>query len=507
MKASTRVVVNTGVQYLRTIISIGITLYTSRIVLANLGDNDYGIYSLIGGVVSMLAFIQNNLASTTQRYLSYYRGKGDDRLVMILFNNSVCAQLIIAITLCLMLASSVNIVFNHIVNITPERITSARIVYWLMIGSLFINLQSTPYLAVLISRENIVYSSVVQMVDAILKIPIAISLIWISKGKLEWYSFMTFGIVLLNYLLYFIYCKKKYFECRQFKFSSFDIKICKSMFSFIGWNSYGTGCVIARTQGTAILLNNFFGTAINAAFGIANQLAGQLSFVSSSLTTAINPQIIKAEGAGNRNHMFRIAEISCKFSSLLFSIISIPAVIYMPTILSLWLENVPEYTAMFCSFIVISTQVDLFTLNLNTASQAIGNVKAYNLWINSIKAITIIIVYVALRIGMSPTIAMVGYVFVELICSIGRVIFDRIQYGIPVQQYARNVLFPIIPVLMMNIVICTFVSRYLTGILFILTGLISVFVIMVMTYVWGLKDDEREIFHNIFKSIMFRIKR
>lgn len=506
MRSSSRVVANTLVQYLRTVISVIITLYTSRIVLANLGVDDFGIYSLIGGVVSMLAFIQTNLANTTQRFLSYYRGRGEIEGVIGIFNNSICTQLFIAVILCGLLAICSDAVFTYVVNISPDRLPAARIVYWLMIGSLFINLQSTPYLATLISRENIVYSSIVQIIDSVLKIPVAVSLVWISEDKLEWYSFMLFGIVILNFSLYYLYCTRHYKECGQFRFSSFDKKICKALFSFMGWNVYGTGCIVARTQGTAVLLNNFFGTAINAAYGIANQLSGQLSFVSTSLTTAINPQIIKSEGAGNRQRMFWLAEISCKYAFLLFSIISIPAVIYMPTILELWLKNVPEHTVMFCIFMVISAQIDLSTSNLNTANQAIGNVKPYNLWINTIKALTIVAVFFVLWCGLSPTAAMIGYVSVEALCSIARLLFFRAQYSISIRAYIRNVFLKVLPTMVVNAAVCLYVSQYLPGLLFLVTGCISIIVTSSVTYLFGLKQEERTILVGLYKSLRNKLK-
>ena len=170
--------------------------------MANLGVNDYGIYSLIGGVVALLAFIQNNLSRTIQRYLSFYQGKNDLFMVVKIFNNSVTTQLIIAIVLCGTLALMTDIVFVYLVNISPDRLVSAKYVYWLMLGSLFFNLLSTPYLAALIARENMVYSSIIQIIDSILKIPVALSLIWISSNKLEWYSFLSFCIVILNYFCY-----------------------------------------------------------------------------------------------------------------------------------------------------------------------------------------------------------------------------------------------------------------------------------------------------------------
>lgn len=506
MRSSTRVAINTCVQYVRTIVSVIITLYTSRVILFNLGVEDFGIYSLIGGVVALLAFIQNNLSRTTQRYLSYYQGKEDKKMIAKIFNNSVFTQLFISIFLCGILYLLTNVVFTYLINIPLDRVVAAKYVYLFIIGSLFFNLQSTPYLAVLVSRENIVYSSIVQMVDAFLKIPIALSLIWICNHKLEYYAAMIFVVTCLNFLFYYLYCRRKYEECKHFSFSSFDYKLSKEMLAFMGWNVYGTGCIMTRTQGTAILLNNFFGTTINAAFGISNQVSGQLSFLSNALTTAMNPQIIKAEGAGNRNRMFRLSEMSCKFSFLLMSIVSIPAIIYMPTILSLWLKDVPCYASMFCVFMVLANQIDLLTLNLNTANQAIGNVKLYNLCVNTIKVLTLPVIGIILSNGMSPMKVMIVYVTFETLCATSRLLFLRISINLSVMQYMKNVLITLIPPIFINTLICYFLSRFFTGWLFLITCCASVLTTCIVSYFFSLKKDEYDIMKALFSRINSKVR-
>ena len=504
MRGSDRVAVNTSVQYLRTIVSIIISLYTSRIVLLNLGVDDYGIYSLIGGIVALLAFIQNNLSRTIQRYLSYFQGRNDPKMLVKIFNNSVFTQGMISLVLCGSLALLTNLVFSYVVNIPEERIDAAKWVYWIMLCCLFVNLQSTPYLAMLISHENIIYSSLVQIMDAIFKIPIAFSIMWISESKLEWYSFMSFIIVVFNFLCYYAYCKNRYEECFCFSIRDFDWKLSREMFSFMGWNVYGTMCIVGRTQGTAILLNRFFGTAINAAFGICGQVSGQLGFLSNALTTAINPQIIKAEGAGDRNKMLRLSEISCKFSFLLMSVVSIPVLFYLPVILELWLKDVPEYTVMLCFFVIISNQIDLITLNLNAANQAIGNVRMYNICVNTLKLLTIPVMYFVLMLSMKPVYAMIVYLLFEIVCAFFRLIFFRINIGLSISKYIQNVFIMIIPPVMVNISICYFIVPYLQGILFLVTSLMSLIVTCSVTYCCSLKEDEKFIVKNMCKKIIRR---
>lgn len=494
-----RVIVNTGVQYLRALIAFVVTLYTARVVLANLGFDDYGIYSVIAGVVTMLSFIQGNLARTSQRYLAFYQGKGDRESVIRIFNNCVCTQLIVAVILCGLLLLSTPLVFRYLLNIATDRLASAHIVYYLSVAMLFFNLLGTPYLAALITRENIVYSSIVQIADALLKIPIAQSLIYISDNKLEWYSLMLCGISVFNLLCYVVYCHLKYEECRSFSFRSFDPGIFKDMFSFMGWNVYGTLCVTGRTHGIALLLNNFFTVTINSAYGIANQVMGQLSFVSNSLTNAINPRIIKAEGAGDRRRMLRLTEISCKFSFILLSVIVIPAVLHIDTILKIWLGKVPDYTSLFCVFILLSALIDQLTVNLTAANHAVGNVKSFNLRLYTIKLMTLPVAWFILRMGWPVKWVMVDYLAFETICAVARLIFIHDTTGLSYGSFFRNVLFPVLPVVAVNAVVCYLASRYLDGWWFLLTFCISLAVTLAVTLTISLNDEEKELGREIFK--------
>lgn len=506
MDASSRVAVNTFAQYVRTFFSVIIALFTSRIILANLGADDYGISSLVGGIVAMLSFIQNNLSRTIQRFLSYNRGRSDKERLVLIFNNSLWTQLIISLTLSAGLLLFLPVVFDKLININPDRIGAAKIVYLLTIFNLFFNMLTTPYLAILISRENIVFSSIVSIVDSLFRIPVALSLIWISSHKLEWYTLMGSSIVIFNYIVYRFYCRKKYDECRHFAINSFRKDMFFEMLSFMGWNVYGNMCITARTQGVAILLNRFYTTAINAAYGIAGQVSGQFSFLSSSLTTAMNPQIIMAEGIGDRKKMIRLTEISCKLSFLLMSIVSVPGVFYMDTILDLWLEDVPEYAGLFCTFILLSVQVDLITQNCSTANQAVGNVKVYSIVINTIKVITLPAAYFALKAGYGPLGVMVSYLFFEAFCAFGKLIFLHYNIQLSIKQFTSNVIIGVIPPFLVNIMICYFISQNQSPWMLLFALASSLITTILATYFIGLKDDEKEIVNNMAVKAITKFK-
>jgi len=506
MQASTRVIFNTGIQYIRTFISVCIALYTSRIILKSLGESDYGIYSLIGGIISMLAFINLSLSSTTQRYLSIYQGKKDKEMQIKVFNNSVFIQFLIGVILALVMYLLIPFIFDSFLNIPPDRIETAIIVYYTMIVSVFFSILSAPYLATLIAHENILYSSVIQIGDAFLKLIIAISLLHIFYDKLIYYSIAMTFINVVNFFAYLIYCNKKYNECRHFSLKKIDFKLLKDIFYFSGWMTYSTGCIVARTQGIAIILNRFFGTVINAAFGIAQLLHGQISFISSSLLNAIRPQIAKAEGENNRQKMLRLSEIASKFSFLLLAMIVIPAVFEMELILSLWLENVPEYAVLFSQFILVTALVDQLTIGLGYANQAIGNIKHYSLTINTIKVLTLPAAFICLRLGYSPVAVMICMLLFEFICSISRLFFLKKTGNLVISEFTKRVFIPEIIPIMCATFICWGCHIVLPHYLLWLSFVFSATTISLIVYFTGLCEDEKEIINNLLLRLKNKLK-
>ena len=298
--------------------------------------------------------------------------------------------------------------------------------------------------------------------------------------------------VVLNYCCYRFYCKRKYEECKSFSLRSFQVSLFKEMFSFMGWMVYGAGCIIGRTQGTAILLNRFYDTAINAAFGIAQQVSGQFSFLSVSLITAIRPPIVKAEGSGNRDKMFRLTEIACKFSFLLLSIVAIPSIIHMDTLLILWLENVPTYSVLFCRFILMSALIDQLTIGLGYANSAIGNVRGYTIIVNTIKLFTLPLIYILLKVNCSLFIVMTAYFFIEATCMSSRLFIMNIISNISIRRFCVNVFVPVMIPFFVTCITCYIVSEYLNGWYIILNYIVSLVSMLLLILLFGLRKDEKK---------------
>ncbi len=508
MNSSSRVILNVVIQYIRTFLSVIIALYTSRVIIDALGEVDFGIYSLLAGIVFMLSFIQSSLSSTTQRFLSFHAGNNDIEKQKSFFQNSLFIQISSALFLVLVLAAIMPLLFNGFLNIPDERIQASIYVYVMLLFILMMMLFSTPYLAVLIARENMLYMSIVLLLVSILKVPIAISLYYIGGDRLVAYLAMLLAVQVLEFILLFVYCRKKYFETQDVSLKSFDWSIIKEIFSFMGWSIYSTFCVVGRTQGVAIVLNKFFGSAVNASYGIAFQVSGQLGFLSSSIHNAIKPILVRYEGAGERDMMLRMSEIMSKFSYLLLLSIAIPVVLEMPILLDLWLKEVPEHAVIMCQYIIIANVVDQLTSGLGFANEAVGKLKPYALIVSTTKILTIPLVIIALYTRSNIELVMCAILLIEFLCAMLRLPVLSKQAGLSIICFSKNVFIPIILPSISAISLCIAFVYYIDWqYRFLFTTLISLSVVFITTYLLSLDKVEREIIREMTKKISGRFIR
>ncbi|MBQ9357355.1 MAG: hypothetical protein IJT98_08735, partial [Prevotella sp.] len=323
---------------MRTIVNIVLTLYTVRLVLSVLGVNDFGIYTIVAGVVSMLSFVTDALVSTTQRFVSYYQGRNNISQLKEVISNSIFIHIGLGLISILLFEAIGPVLFNYVIEIPAERIIVAKELYHYVVLMVFVTFVTSPFKALLISHENIVFISIVDIIDGLLKLLFALLLFIIPYDKLVFYGLTMLIVRLFNLLTFAIYSYVKYEECIISNISYFRIEKIREMFSFAGWNIYSTACLIGRQQGVAIVINRFMGTVANAAYGVGFQLAGNMNFLSVSLANSIRPQIMKAEGAGDRARALWLTSLLCKFSYFLMAAVCIPCMFEIKTILSLWLE-------------------------------------------------------------------------------------------------------------------------------------------------------------------------
>lgn len=454
MTNSQRVIVNTIAQYTRTIINVCLSLYSTRLILSVLGQSDYGIYSVVAGVVAMLSFVTNALVITTQRYLSFYHGKKDINQVRLVFGNSWLLHLFLGILVVIVLGALGPWITQSFLNIEDVRRDAALFVYFAAVLMLFLSFITAPVRALFVARENIVYTSVVDVLDGVFRLLIAILLSKITYDHLVSYSGLLICISIFNLLAFVIYAAIKFPEFHLPKLQELDKQYIKGLSNFAGWTIYSAGCVIARNQGISIVLNLFYGTIVNSAYGIAQQVSGAVQFLSTSILNAMNPQIMKAEGAGERQKMIRLCAYESKYAFLLLALVVIPLIAEMEVILQLWLSDIPEHAAMFCRFILVAALCDQISIGWTSANQAIGKIRTYNIIFYTLKLLVIIIAWWCFQEGLPIISVMWVYVSIELIGAIVRLPLMKHIANIPIIPFIKNVVIRVIGPLAVMVTIC-----------------------------------------------------
>ena len=507
MQASSRIVVNTITQYARSIINMLLSLYSSRLVLNYLGVEDYGIYSLVAGVVGMLSFLTNSLVGSTQRFLSVNQGKGNLQLLKEVFSNSLLLHLILGLLISIILESCTYFIFDDVLVIPANRLDVAIILYQQVIWMVYISLIASPFRALLVSRENIVYTSVIDVIDGVLKVCCIACIPLFAADKLLMYGWIMFGIQCFSLLAFMTYCYLKYDECILPKLRYFTWDYLKELSAYTGWVIYSAAAIASRNQGLAIVLNRFFGTAMNAAYGIGNQISGMLSFVCTSFTNAISPQLMAAEGAGNRDKMLRLAETQSKFSFLLLSMFAVPAIFEVKSLLALWLGQVPDGAVLFaCAFIIMQT-VDQLSQGLGIANRAMGHIGKYTLITYTPKLLILPLGWYVLRLNYPLFYLVALMVALEYFCMLLRIFLFRNLEGFNVSQYCRNVLQKTIMPVVLSSVGCFLLCMIITSVWrFVLTFIISITIFLISTYFLSLNVSERELMKVLNKRIFAFLK-
>lgn len=390
MQPSFRVFVNTIALYVKMFFTTIISLYLTRVVLNVLGVEDFGIYNLIAGVIAILSFLNSSLMTSTQRFLSVAMGKKDINLIKNFFVSSIIIHIFFALLLIILLECICPFIFDFL-TIPINRIGVAKDVYQIMVLSMVVTIVGVPYNSVINANEDLYFFALVEVISAFLKLFVIFIFDSVLLDNLLVYAFWMFTVSLFNFLVKYIWCKFKYKECQKIQLLKINTNIVKQMLSFSGWNALGAFAMVGRNQGIAVILNLYFGTAINAVYGIANQVNGQLSYFSQMLTASTSPQIMKCAGEGNSLKMLTIATFTSKMAFYLSAVFAIPLIIELPFVLDIWLKNVPEYTEEFCGLLVFVFLIMQLYPGLTRAIQANGNIKLYQIYTSIIILLPIIV--------------------------------------------------------------------------------------------------------------------
>ena len=505
MNSSNKIVLNTAILYVKMVITLVVTLYATRISLKALGSSDLGIFYLVAGVISMLSFLNTAMSISTQRFLSFYIGKNDLNRLKEIFDSSVILHLIVGVVIVVLLELLGIFLFDGILNIPENRIVSSKLLYHFMVLSSFITVISVPYNAIINSYENMLLFSILSVVESVGKLLIAFSISLYADDRLVLYGLLLTILSLIIFIVKRQICNSKYDECKGKFIINKNKTFIKELFGFAGWNMYGTMSGVIRSQGTTVVLNLFFGTVVNAAYGIANQVNGQLSYFSSAVIMAFNPQIMKSEGSGEREKMLMLSKLTSKYSFLLLSFFTIPLLIEIDYVMKLWLDEVPEYTIVFCQLILILTLINQLTIGLQSSAQAVGKIRVYQLVIGTINLLAPIIGYLCLKYGhWDAYIVIVVTIIVEVIAGIWRIIFLNKLSGLSIKKYILDVLKPSL-LISVSVYLVTALINYsiitTEFISLIITVGVSTVLLIAGIYFFGIDDFEKEKMLIILKKI------
>lgn len=413
-----RIAKNTTMLYFRMLFTMAVGLYTSRVVLERLGVNDYGIYNVVGGVVTMFSIVSASLSSAISRFLTFELGKGNISKLRIIFSTSLMIQLAIGLIVAV-LVEGIGVWFlNAKMNIAPERLGAANWVLQCSLVTFIINMISLPYNASIIAHEKMQAFAYVSFLEAFLKLGIAFLLCVPLFDTLEYYAVLLVISSAIVRCVYSLYCRRNFEECKFQRV--FDKKLLKEMLSFSGWNFIGSTSGILRDQGVNIVMNIFCGTAVNAARGVAVQVNTIVCSFSNNFMIAVNPQIIKSYAIGELEHMFTLSNRSSRFSYYLLFLISLPIILSAPYVLGIWLTVVPDHTVVFLRLILILGISEALSLPMQFVNQATGNIKFYQLTVGGLQLLNFPISYLALYFGMNPSITFVIAIIISQICMFAR---------------------------------------------------------------------------------------
>lgn len=495
-----RIAKNTLALYVRMFFTMALGLYTSRVVLNVLGVDDYGIYGVVGGVVPMFAFINNSMAGSTQRFLTYEIGKGVSGRVKDVFNSSIFIHAIIAL-IVLVVAETVGLWFLEVKMIIPEnRMEAARWLYQFTVLFSVISIMCVPFNALIISYEKMSVFAYISIADAVLRLIILFLLPLFDFDRLILYALLMLIVQLGVLFAYVSYSRCKFKEARLGFY--YDKQLLKSIISFAGWSIYGNMAFVSFSQGLNLLLNTFFGAAVNAARSFAVQVQSAVQLFVTGFQTALNPQIVKYYAEGNLRQMHELIYTSSRFSFYLLYLLSLPVIIEAEPLLELWLGDVPEYTVVFVQIMLCVSLVDSISNPLIIAANATGKIKVYQLVIGGLLLLILPISYLVLKLGGEPWTVFIVHLLMVIVAQAVRLYLIRSMIELSIKEYLVKVLFGIVLVVLLSLPLPLLLNSLLPNGLIALIILIPFTILstIVIVYMCGLGKGEKEFLTSKIKA-------
>lgn len=498
-----RIAQNTLYMYLRMLITMLVSLYTSRVVLQTLGVEDFGIYNIVGGVVVLFTFVNLAMTTGTQRHLSYELGKPDKGNITQVFSACMHIHCWLALII-LILAETIGLWFlNTQMNFPIERMAVVNWVYQLSILGCIVNIIKVPYQASIIAYERMSFYAYTGIIEAVLKLVIVYILLIFAIDKLLLYSILTLIVTLIMAVAFILFCHR---EFKQINLVRVQHKsLYKQLVSFSGWAMFGSVANLGLQQGINVIINIFYGVTINAAVGIANQVNSAVMQFVSGFQQALNPQLIKSEAEGDRKRQFQLICESSKLSFFIMFVVAFPLLLNLEYILTLWLGEYPPHAETICSTIIIGALIECLSGPLWVSIFATGKIKTYQIVISSILILNVPISYIGGKFGMSPEGMYIIRNIIYVFALATRLLFLKQMISLKIMAFLYKVVFPIfkvlclvsLPVLLYSQRIITYANDFISllwqSIALGFYGVISI-------YIAGLQTNERDYIVTIIQN-------
>lgn len=499
-----RIAKNTFFLYIRMFILFAVNFYTTRVLLNALGTDDYGLYNVIAGFVAMLGFMNQSMTNSIQRFINFHMGKGDEEGLLKYFKASLTAQLLLGIFILLLFETLGLWFLNAKMNIAPEKVFDANVVFQMSCLCLLVNIIKAPYNAIIIAKERMNFYAYISVAEAAVKLFIAFSISWIVTFRLSYYAIMLFALTVIVYILTLMYAKR--LICNLSFQLYFHKAIFKEVLSFSGWNLFGAASGAIKSQGINVLMNLFFNTAINASRGVAFQVLSGIQQFVSNFQVAINPQIVQSFASGDKDRYLKLTYLSAKLSLYLMWVIALPVMASLNLILDVWLgkDMVPEYTSLFIYIILFTGLFDALGSSISVPIYATGNIKGYQIITSSVKFMVLPISYILYRIGFGPAASMYISLLLAGIEQTSRVIiWGRLVKESPL-IYLNKIIFPALAIIILSSLTMYFIveytTKFITIISFGINTIVALLIAILMIYFIGLNRMEKNQILNIIRK-------
>lgn len=496
-----RIAKNSIFLYFRTLVVMVVTLFTSRVILQSLGVEDYGIYNVVGGVVSMFSVILGSMTDATQRFLTIELGKGENGEMNKVFSTSLTLHVIIGVTIVL-IAEPLGLWFLYNKLIIPaDRLTAAFWVFQCSLVSLFVLVISIPYNALIVAHERMKAFAYISVIDAALRLVIAYFIaVNLCLDRLVLYAILMMLSQLLIRNIYNVYCRRNFVESKYLFYK--DFALAKEFGKFAMWSMLGNLSFVCGNYGLSLLLGSFFAPFVNAARGVSIQVQGAFSSFVKNFQTAVNPQITKNYASGDLEQMSNLIYRGARLSFLLILVPIIPILFETKTVLTIWLKTVPEYTVPFVQLMIVTTLISTLRNPLEVATKATGKIIMFEVYVYGSKLLILPCSYICLFLGANPVSVFVVTLAFEVIAVVMSLIETHKLTGLSITIFIKNVILKLIITVFASIIVPVLIYLLFEQTIqrFVILTICSVIVTLTCGFYLGTTKGERRAIINFANS-------